>query len=213
MRRPCSLRASSARSAGECPRGACAAAAASRRPPASCARSAASNLPSAARLPSASLLVHDERHVLLVELGQQERESLLLDLRVLADLRAIQRAFARLLDQRKRVGREPRAVGERRPRARRAWQARAPRCRGRCRARRRSAPAGDSPARCSSARSVSRMAVLPPSAASEMRRGSCAAALLSARAIVDSSFCRPIGFSRKSKAPILVASTAVSIVP
>ena len=57
------------------------------------------------------------------------------------------------------------------------------------------------------------MAVPAPSAASEMRRGSCAAALFSARAIVDSSFCSPTGFSRKSKAPIFVASTAVSIVP
>ena len=66
---------------------------------------------------------------------------------------------------------------------------------------------------CSSARSASRTAALVPSAASETRRGSCAAALLSARAIVDSSFCRPIGFSRKSNAPILVASTAVSMVP
>jgi hypothetical protein len=49
--------------------------------------------------------------------------------------------------------------------------------------------------------------------ASEMRRGSRVAALLSARVIVPSSFARPIGFSRKSNAPMRVASTAVSIVP
>ncbi len=67
--------------------------------------------------------------------------------------------------------------------------------------------------RLSSARSVSRMADPAPSAASEIRRGSCAAALFNAREIVVSSFCRPIGFSRKSNAPIFVASTAVSIVP
>ena len=30
---------------------------------------------------------------------------------------------------------------------------------------------------------------------------------------MPSSFCRPIGFSRKSNAPMRVASTAVSIVP
>ena len=57
------------------------------------------------------------------------------------------------------------------------------------------------------------MAALVPMAARETRRGSRASATLSARATVPSSFCRPIGFSRKSKAPILVASTAVSIVP
>ena len=65
----------------------------------------------------------------------------------------------------------------------------------------------------SSARSASRIAGLPPSAASDTRRGSCAAALFSARAIVDRSFWSPTGFSRKSNAPIFVASTAVSIVP
>jgi hypothetical protein len=36
---------------------------------------------------------------------------------------------------------------------------------------------------------------------------------LSAFCTVDNSFCRAIGFSRKSKAPKRVASTAVSMVP
>ena len=36
---------------------------------------------------------------------------------------------------------------------------------------------------------------------------------MSARDTVPSSFCSPTGFSRKSNAPIFVASTAVSIVP
>src|SRR4029453_12766437 len=54
---------------------------------------------------------------------------------------------------------------------------------------------------------------LVPSAASDTRRGSLAEAVFSARDTVPRSFCRPTGFSRKSKAPIFVASTAVSIVP
>jgi hypothetical protein len=57
------------------------------------------------------------------------------------------------------------------------------------------------------------MGWLVPSAASETRRGSFAAAVLNARAMVDSSLESPIGFSRKSNAPMRVASTAVSIVP
>ena len=65
----------------------------------------------------------------------------------------------------------------------------------------------------SSARSVSRTGARVPIAASDTRRGSRAAALRSAREIVPSSLASPIGFSRKSNAPTLVASTAVSIVP
>ncbi len=63
------------------------------------------------------------------------------------------------------------------------------------------------------ARSTSMTGALVPSAASEMRLGPWPAAVLSARETVLSSFCSPTGFSRKSKAPILVASTAVSMVP
>jgi hypothetical protein len=67
--------------------------------------------------------------------------------------------------------------------------------------------------RCSSERSTSRTGGEAPSAASDTCRGPRAIAVLSARATVVSSFCRPIGFSRKSNAPTLVASTAVSMVP
>ncbi len=66
---------------------------------------------------------------------------------------------------------------------------------------------------CSIARSASRTGCAVPSAASDTRRGSRTAAPFSARAIVASSLARPIGFSRKSIAPMRVASTAVSIVP
>jgi hypothetical protein len=66
---------------------------------------------------------------------------------------------------------------------------------------------------CSICRSTSRIAALVPMEASETRRGSLASEILSARATVPKSFCRPTGFSRKSNAPIFVASTAVSIVP
>jgi hypothetical protein len=66
---------------------------------------------------------------------------------------------------------------------------------------------------CSIARSTSITGALVPSPASEICRGPWPAAVLSARVTVESSFCSPTGFSRKSKAPILVASTAVSMVP
>ena len=66
---------------------------------------------------------------------------------------------------------------------------------------------------CSIWRSTSRTAALVPIAASDTRRGSRAEAVFSARDTVPRSFCSPTGFSRKSNAPIFVASTAVSIVP
>ena len=149
----------------------------------------------------------------LVELRQQEREPLLLGLRVLADLGAVEHAVARFLEQRQRIVGEPRAVRQHdERRSRRLQRARRDVVSG-ARLRRGSAPAG---ARRAAARAPAR----PRASARSCRapRAKCGAApsprrVLSARAIVVSSFGRPTGFSRKSNAPIFVASTAVSIVP
>ena len=154
-----------------------------------------------------------ERDLGALELRQQERESLLLGLRVLADLGAIERAVARLLEQRQRIGDEPRAVARAPPTASPAAAARARRCRGRCPARPGSAPAC---ARRAAAPAGARRRAPPrPCRAPRATRAAAPSPtpILSARATVPSSFCSPTGFSRKSKAPILVASTAVSMVP
>jgi len=57
-----------------------------------------------------------QRHVVLLEFRQQEREALLFRLRILPDLRAIERALVRLLDQRQGIRGQALPVGQRDPR-------------------------------------------------------------------------------------------------
>jgi len=73
--------------------------------------------------------------------------------------------------------------------------------------------AGDLAAACSRRRlnSLTKAERVKASSVSAGRTGGLSC--LSAFCTVDSSFCSAIGFSRKSKAPKRVASTAVSMVP
>ena len=154
----------------------------------------------------------DQDRTVLLELRQEKREPFLLRPRVAADLAAQEQPFPRLFEQLQRVRGKPGATLQCDERRFGKMQ----RAGGHVVAR----PGSPTmrigrPARsnCSIARSASITGVLVPSAESDMRRGPWPRPVFSARVTVVSNFCNPTGFSRKSKAPILVASTAVSIVP
>ncbi len=196
------MRARSARSAPGCPRAARAAAAARRRPTTVARAARRRNLPSAARLPSSSLLVATSTMLCLSSFGSRNaspfcsaREYWPISMQQRAPSRASSISASGLFASRAPLASatkgEPDVCS-----ARAAISCPVPGS-PRINTGRRAASSS------SSAFSVSRIGALVPSAASETRRGSFAAAVLNARAIVASSFDRPIGFSRKSNAPML----------
>ncbi len=78
----------------------------------SCDSSAASKRPSAARLPSGSALVATSTMLCLSSFGSRNARPFCSAARILPDLRAVEHAFARFLDQRERIVREARTVAE-----------------------------------------------------------------------------------------------------